>query len=161
MSANYPSPKAKANLKLVAPKKSEFVAPGPKPTDAMAPATYVIRSAGASIRSKGNKKYVVPLYEVAEGQYRRTSLKQWLEIRIIGRVIDDTCPYFKVCKFILGGEIADDANLDPAVMFNEKLFVAEVGYSYRDADGNFDPQNYLRKKYEKDFLRVHKLLEVL
>ena len=46
--------------------------------------------------------------------------------------------------------------MDPEI-FKDKCFMAYVGYSSKDTEGNYDQANTETKKDNRDFLRIHRL----
>jgi len=147
--------------KYLAGEKTGYIAPSAKPSDGMVPADYVGKCKATSIVAKGNKKFAQLLHEITEGKYAGTELRQWEEIKATGKIIEDRSVYYEQCSIALGGQITPGESLDPEDVFVGKTFVLRVGYSSKDEHGRIDPKNTARKKYERDHLRVHRILDVV
>ena len=109
---------------------------------------------------KAKSKFVVLLYQIAEGEHTGTTLRQWLQISDFDGKIASGSKYYEQCGVALGGEIASGENLDPEVVFVSKTFVVEAGYRLT-VGGKASPLNAATKKDDRDFLRIHRITEVL
>ena len=71
--------------------------------------------------------------------------------------------YAKLCALALGREPEPDESLEPNDIFRGRVFLAFVGWRKTDKPrgGQFSDQNALRRKDDRDFPRVHDLLEVV
>jgi hypothetical protein len=154
-------PDTKRPAKFVAGEKTRYAAPSTKPSEGMAPDDYVGTCKGARFTQKGKKKFAQLLHEITEGKYAGTQLRQWEEIKAIGKIIGDRTVYYEQCLIALGGQVTPGQSLNPEDVFVGKTFVLRVGYSHTDAQGHNDAKNTQMKKYERDFLRVHAILDVL
>jgi hypothetical protein len=160
MKSDYKQPNIKSRLKLVAGSKPLMMAGGKKPDPSMQPGKFVATVQTAKFIERGKKTNAVLIYEVAEGPEAGTQLRQWIEINEVNGVINPYSKYYEHCEMALGRPIKRQESLDPEQIFPGKLYVIEVGYSKR-FDRNQGDHLALTKKYDRDFLRVHQILEVL
>jgi hypothetical protein len=71
--------------------------------------------------------------------------------------------YARLCEFALEREIEPDETIEPNDIFKGKVFLAFVGWRKTDKPrgGTSIDANALRRKDDRDFLRIHELLEVV
>src|SRR5918996_1865844 len=156
--SKYPASNSKSNLILIAGKKPSLVAGGSLPDESMTPGRYVATCQTAKFVERGSKLMAVLIFEVAEGPHAGTTLRQWITVNEINGVVGAGTKYYEHCEEALGREIRRGDNLEPDLVFADKLFVVEVGYRLNGADRRFDPSNAFNKKTDRDFLRVHQIL---
>jgi hypothetical protein len=141
--------------------KPAVVAGGNLPDESMAPGEYVATCQAAKFVEKGLKLNAVLVFEVAEGPHSGTALRQWIPVNEVKGVVGANTKYYGHCRLALRRPIKRGDNLDPDVIFTDKRCLVEVGYSLKGLDRCCNPANALTKKSERDFLRVHRILEVL
>ena len=153
--------KSKPNLKVIAGNKPAVVAGGSLPDESMQPGRYVARCQTAKFIERGSKITAVLLFEIAEGPHTGTALRQWIAVNEVNGVVGSGSKYYQHCQLALGRPIRRGDSLDPEVVFAGKLCVVEVGYSLKGAGRQFGAENSRTKKYDRDFLRAHAIVEVL
>jgi hypothetical protein len=159
------SPTAKS-IRLVsgganAAKPKQLRAGGLAPTEEMAPGQYVVACEGATITTKGRTTLVILEFRVIDGPNGGTALRQWITIPEIEGVVPLASRYGRQCAIALGREIESGDNLDPSKIFRGKFFLVDVGFRMTEKiGGTFSPENKLRRKDAKDYLRVHSVLSL-
>lgn len=131
----------------------------PAPED-MVPAKYPVVCTDARIRKKGNKTNIVLMHEVSAGKMSGVELLQWLALPDNGKKISHRTDIWKHFALVLGRP--PSPNEFNEQVFVGKTFLAYVGFTQKDPEtGRSDMIHTERKKGDRDFLRVHTLLEVL
>ena len=159
-------PKSKPNLTLLAGEKPLLIAGGHNPDESMQPGKYIAKIQAVNVRkdkqgASSVKLTAILLFEITEGPHSGTALRQWLSVNEIKGIVGAGTKYYQHCALAFHRPIKRGDNLDPEVIFTDKLCVVSVGYSLKDSKRQSNPANALIKKYERDFLRVHEILEVL
>ena len=129
-------------------------------SDDMTPGKYPVLCTSASIRKKGNKTNIVLMYEVSAGKMSGVELLQWLALPEPGKKITHRMDVWKQFALVLGrAPLPNEFNEQ---LFVGKTFLASVGFTQKDPEtGRNDPEHAHHKKSDRDFLRVHTLLEIL
>ena len=134
---------------------------GGRPAPAnMKPGEYPLDCTASRIGRKGNKTNIVLMHEVAAGNMSGVELLQWLPLPEKGKKITHRMDVWKHFALVLGRPpLSNEFNED---LFVGRSFLAYVGFSQKDPNtGRSDMTYSQHKKGERDFLRVHTLLELL
>jgi hypothetical protein len=164
VSRNYPNPKNKSNLQIVAGgggagKPKHLRAGGLEPSESMAPGKFVAACEGGTITTKGRNTIAVLEFRIIDGPHSGTALRQWITIPVVDEIVPIASRYGRQCAVALGREINSGDELDPATIFRGKLFRVDVGFRMTEkVGGTATTENALRRKDAKDFLRVHSIL---
>jgi hypothetical protein len=161
----YRSPQSKSTLKIVAGgsgvKPKRLRAGGLEPSESMVPGQYVAACEGATITTKGKTTIAVLEFRIIDEPYSGTALRQWVAIPDVDGVVPIGSRYGRQCKLALGREIEPGDDLDPGSIFRGRFFLIDVGFRMTvKSGGTATHENALRRKDQKDFLRVHKLVEL-
>jgi len=123
----------------------------------MAPGMYKVRCHDVVQMQRGRYLQVVLTFEVAEEAWNDgTELKQWYNLKAQSGMVSPHTKYARAWELAVGREIQVGDNMDPEI-FKGKCFMAYVGYSSKDTEGNYDQANAETKKDNRDFLRIHSL----
>jgi hypothetical protein len=147
-------------LKLVAGvsqnKPAQLRAGGLEPDESMVPGEYIANCEGATITTKGRTTIAVLEFRIIDGPHSGTALRQWITIPDIDGIVPLGSRYGRQCALALGREIESGDDLNPGAIFKTKIFQIQVGYRMTEKiGGSATPENALRRKDAKDFLRVH------
>jgi hypothetical protein len=152
----------KSNLKLVTSSKTADLRLGGLPaSEEMRPGKYQVCCEGARLEPIGKGYRAVLQFRVIDGPHDGTALRQWLPAAD-GGIVAPLGRYAKHCALALGRQFTADDDLgDPAKIFVGRIFFAHVGFrkTERQRGGMASDSNAQRKKDERDYLRVHELLE--
>jgi hypothetical protein len=136
--------------------KLKLIASGSRASETMTPGKYRVRCLDSEIKQRGRYSQVILTFMVAEEAWNDgTELKQWYNVKA-GSTVSPHSKYAKAWELAAGREIRAGDDLDPAI-FKGKVFEAFVGYSSQGEAGAFDSDHTETKKGPKDFLRVHRL----
>jgi hypothetical protein len=154
-------PKSKTNLKLVKSPVATLRLGGLPASEEMRPGKYQVCCEGAWLEAIGKGSRAVLQFRVIAGPHDGTALRQWLPAAE-GGIVAPLGRYAKHCALALGRLLTADDDLgDPAKIFVGRIFFALVGFrkTERQRGGMASDSNAQRKKDERDYLRVHELLE--
>ena len=158
----YPTAKEKAIPKLrLAPETPRLRLAGSAPTEETSPGKYLIKCDTGWTTSRARSVTAILQFTIPDGKHAGTALRMWLQVSDGGGVV--TARYAQHCSIALGRSATDDDPLDePARIFGGRFFTGFVGYrkSERPGGGGRTSDDLaLRKKDDKDYLKVHELLE--
>jgi hypothetical protein len=147
-------------LKVVPTKRLR--AGGIPPSEDMQPGQYVVSCESATLTTRGQHTTAVLQFRIIDGPHSGTALRQWLAVSDVAGVVSLESRYARHCAVALGAaEIEPGDELDPSQIFPNKVFLVEAGYRLtQKVGGSPDEENGKRRKDAKDFLRVHKILEL-
>jgi hypothetical protein len=137
---------------------------GVAPAEDMAPAQYVMTCDTAWTEPVGKNIRVVLQFRCVDGKYDGVALRQWLIASDGGNIVSPTGRYARHCAIALGRPlIQDDPVNDPAEIFTGKKFLVFVGYrkTEKPKGGMASEDNALRRKDDKDYLRVHEIISLV
>jgi hypothetical protein len=152
--------KSKPPLKLAQAKVRPVLRLGGVEARNIEPGNYRVASQGAGADEKGKP---LLLFRMIDPPHTGTALRKWLSITHINGEVRPGSAYAKLCELALGREPEPDETLEPNDVFRGKVFLAFVGWRKTDKPrgGQFSEENALRRKDDRDFLRVHDVLEVV
>ena len=153
-------PKSKQPLKLAQAKVRPILRLGGVEAHNVDPGPYRIACQGAGADEKGKP---ILLFRMIEPPHTGVALRKWLNISHVNGEIRPGSPYAKLCRLALQRVPEPDESLEPNDIFRGKIFLAFVGWRKTDKPrgGQCRDGNELRRKDDKDFPRVHDLLEVV
>jgi len=124
------------------------------------PGRYRMACQGAGADEKGKPML---LFRMIDPPHAGTALRKWLNISHVIGEIRPGSSYAKLCELAVGRELEPDESLEPNDIFRGKIFLAFVGWRKTDKHrgGQFRDDNALHRKDDRDFLRVHELIEVI
>jgi hypothetical protein len=151
-------PKSKAPLKLAQAKVRPILRLGGLEARDVEPGRYRIACQGAGADEKGKP---ILLFRMVDPPHTGTALRKWLNISHVNGEIRPGSSYAKLCELALRRELEPDENLEPNDIFRGRVFLAFVGWRKTDKPrgGQSHDGNELRCKDDKDFPRVHELIE--
>jgi hypothetical protein len=152
--------KSKQPLKLAQAKVRPILRLGGVEARNVQPDKYRIACQGAGADEKGKP---ILLFRIIDPPYTGVALRKWLSITHVNGEVRPGSTYAKLCELALGREPEPDESLEPNDVFKGKVFLAFVGWRKTDKPrgGQFSEENALRRKDDRDFLRVHDLLEII
>jgi hypothetical protein len=152
--------KSKQPLKLAQAKVRPILRLGGIEARNIEPGNYRIACQGAGADEKGKP---ILLFRMIDPPHTGTALRKWLSITHVNGEVRPGSAYAKLCEIALGREPETDESLEPNDVFRGKVFLAFVGWRKTDKPrgGQFSDQNALCRKDDRDFPRVHDLLEVM
>jgi hypothetical protein len=160
--SSYPDRGAKANLKLIGgTRTTELRLGGRAATDDITPGKYLASCETAWLQPKGKSTLAILQFNLLDGKYDGVALRMWVTASDGGGVVSPTSRYGRYCAVALGRELeAGDPVSDPVQIFAGKHFIVTVGFRKTDRPkgGMASNENALRKKDERDFLRVNDIL---
>jgi len=153
------------------PPKIRLRASGAKAPEDMLPGEYIVKCDRGEIKVRGNQISAVLTCSVlgryenhSAKQYEGVVLKQWYALgKVSGGENDitlDVSPHSKygaAWSKATGRSVKPNENPTPKA-FEKKIFRADVGFR-SNSGGTFSYKNLGRKKDEKDFLRIHSIIE--
>jgi len=153
-------PKSKQPLRLVQTKVHPILRLGGVEARNVEPGKYRVACQGAGADEKGKP---ILLFRMIDPPHTGTALRKWLSIMHVNGEVRPGSAYAKLCELALQRELEPDESLEPNDVFRGKIFLAFVGWRKTDKPrgGQFSDQNALRRKDDRDFPRVHDLLEVV
>jgi hypothetical protein len=152
--------KPKPQLKIVP--RTPLRAGGLEPTTDMQPGQYVCACESATDIITGRSRQAILQFRIIDGPHLGVGLRQWLTISEVGGIVSLATRYAKHCAIALGRDIEPGDALEPESIFPGKVFSVEVGYRLTEKMGGpANPMNAQRKKDARDFLRVHRIIELL
>lgn len=121
---------------------------------------YRVNCTGAGADEKGRP---ILTFRVLDEPHTGTALRKWLAIHHTNGEIRPGTPYAKLCALALGRDPEPDDILEPSEIFRGKNFLAFVGWrmTEKPRGGTASSDLALRRKDDRDFLRVHELLQLL
>lgn len=152
--------KSKQPLKLAQAKVRPILRLGGVEARNIEPGNYRVACQGAGADEKGKP---ILLFRMVDPPHTGTALRKWLSITHVNGEVRPGSAYAKLCELALQREPEPDESLEPNDIFRGKVFLAFVGWRKTDKPrgGQFSDQNALRRKDDRDFPRVHDLLEVV
>jgi hypothetical protein len=152
--------KSKQPLKLAQAKVRPILRLGGVEARNVEPGRYRIACQGAGADEKGKP---ILLFRMIDPPHTGTALRKWLSITHVNGEVRPGSAYAKLCELALQREPELDESLEPNDIFRGKIFLAFVGWRKTDKPrgGQFSDANALRRKDDRDFPRVHDLLEVV
>jgi hypothetical protein len=132
-------------------------------TDELAPGKYLVRCETAWLEPVGKNARAVLQFTVIDGKYDGIALRLWVTASDGGGIVSPNSRYARYCALALGRPLeSDDPVGDPAQIFAGQAFVVSVGYrkTERQRGGMASEENALRRKDNRDFLRVHEILSL-
>jgi hypothetical protein len=134
---------------------------GVAPAEDMTAAQYLMMCDTAWTEPVGKNIRVVLQFRCVDGNYDGVALRQWPTASDGGNIVSPTGRYAKHCAIALGRPLIQDDPVDaPAEIFAGKKFLVFVGYrkTEKPKGGMASEDNALRRKDDRDFLRVHEII---
>jgi hypothetical protein len=152
--------KSKQPLKLTQAKVRPILRLGGVEAHNIEPGRHRVACQGAGADEKGKP---ILLFRMIDAPHTGKALRKWLNIAHVNGEIRPGSSYAKLCELALGREVEPDESLEPNDVFRGKVFLAFIGWRKTDKPrgGQFSDGNVLRCKDDRDFPRVHELIEVV
>jgi hypothetical protein len=129
---------------------------GLEPAADMTPGEYLAQCLSAVFQRSKNR--VVLEFTIVGGPHAGTAVTEW--IPGVQGAIQPRCRYAKECSAALGRDLEATDDLDPTVIFKDKIFWIEVGWrkSLLPGGGKFSDELTSQRKDSRDFLRAHRVI---